>query len=158
MNWDAIGAVGEVVGAAAVVVTLIYLSLQVKSAHRDTQTSNFHRIADSFNDLNRMIAADPNLATLFNKGMIEFESLDDTERTQFSMLAVTACRVYDSLYYQIQRGVGDEELWSAEVTTLKGFCGLPGFRAWWSDNTLQFSPSFTKFMNTIMGSQDDAVA
>ena len=30
MNWDAIGAMGEMVGSMAVLVTLIYLSIQVR--------------------------------------------------------------------------------------------------------------------------------
>jgi len=30
MNWDAIGAVGEIVGALGVVVTVGYLALQVR--------------------------------------------------------------------------------------------------------------------------------
>ena len=29
MNWDAIGAIGEVVGAVAVVVTLLYVARQI---------------------------------------------------------------------------------------------------------------------------------
>ncbi len=33
-NWDAIGAVGEIVGAVAVVATLGYLAIQIRSAHR----------------------------------------------------------------------------------------------------------------------------
>jgi hypothetical protein len=32
MNWDALGAIGEIVGAAAVIVTLIYLAKQVKQS------------------------------------------------------------------------------------------------------------------------------
>jgi len=30
VNWDAIGAIGEIVGAAAVVVTLLYLGIQTR--------------------------------------------------------------------------------------------------------------------------------
>ena len=30
MNWDAIGAIGEIVGALAVLATLIYLAIQVR--------------------------------------------------------------------------------------------------------------------------------
>lgn len=150
MNWDAIGATGEVIGAIAVVATLIYLSLQIRSAQRDAQTSNFHRVADSFNDLNRLIASDPKMADLFNKGMADFGALEEVERTQFSFLCITAVRIYDSLYYQLQRGVGDPELWLSEVETLKGFCSAPGFRAWWAVNTFRFSPAFTKFIYEIM--------
>ena len=32
MNWDAIGAVGEILGAAAVVATLVYLAIQIRHA------------------------------------------------------------------------------------------------------------------------------
>ena len=34
MNWDALGAIGEIVGAVAVLVTLIYLALQVRQARK----------------------------------------------------------------------------------------------------------------------------
>ena len=36
MNWEAISGVGEIVGALAVVITLVYLSLQVRDAKRAT--------------------------------------------------------------------------------------------------------------------------
>jgi hypothetical protein len=31
MNWDAIGAVGELIGAIAVLITLVYLAVQIKA-------------------------------------------------------------------------------------------------------------------------------
>ena len=34
MNWDAFGAIGENVGALAVVLTLVYLSIQVRENTR----------------------------------------------------------------------------------------------------------------------------
>jgi hypothetical protein len=34
MNWEAIGSLGEVVGAIAVLVTLVYLTLQVRQGNR----------------------------------------------------------------------------------------------------------------------------
>ena len=36
MNWEAIGAIGEVLGAFAVVMTLLYLAVQVKYAKNAT--------------------------------------------------------------------------------------------------------------------------
>jgi hypothetical protein len=45
MNWDAIGAIGEIVGAAAVVLTLGYLALQIRHSKQATTDSN--RIARS---------------------------------------------------------------------------------------------------------------
>lgn len=37
MNWDAIGAIGEVVGALAVVISLVYLALQIRQNSRQVE-------------------------------------------------------------------------------------------------------------------------
>ena len=34
MNWEAIGAVGEILGAAGVIVTLVYLARQIHVSNR----------------------------------------------------------------------------------------------------------------------------
>ena len=39
MNWDAIGAIGEIVGAVAVVVTLGYLIVQVRQSRKVVRRS-----------------------------------------------------------------------------------------------------------------------
>ncbi len=40
MNWDAIGAIGEIVGAGAVVATLAYLAVQTRRARMATEAQN----------------------------------------------------------------------------------------------------------------------
>ena len=41
MNWDAIGAVGEIISALAVVVTLGYLALQIRGARAESEANAF---------------------------------------------------------------------------------------------------------------------
>ena len=40
MNWEAIGAVGEVVGAIAVVATLVYLATQIRQNTKTVKNSS----------------------------------------------------------------------------------------------------------------------
>ena len=50
MNWEAVGAVGEIVGAIAVVITLIYLARQMRqnsSALRSTTAQSANEMAFS---------------------------------------------------------------------------------------------------------------
>ena len=42
MNWDAVGAIGEIVGALAVVITLVYLAIQVRQNTRHLQAQMGH--------------------------------------------------------------------------------------------------------------------
>ena len=54
MNWDAIGAVGEIVGAIAVVVTLAYLAIQIQQntrmMRREAHLDRVRHIADPLID------------------------------------------------------------------------------------------------------------
>jgi hypothetical protein len=40
MNWDAIGAIGEMLGALVVVITLVYLAVQIRYARNATIDQN----------------------------------------------------------------------------------------------------------------------
>ena len=40
MNWEAIGAVAEIIGAAAVMISLVYLAVQIRHTVRRTAADN----------------------------------------------------------------------------------------------------------------------
>ena len=46
MNWDAIGAVGEILGAAAVVATLVYLAQQIRRNAKSVEGSSIQAILE----------------------------------------------------------------------------------------------------------------
>jgi hypothetical protein len=50
MNWDAIGAIGEIVGAAAVVATLFYLARQINDASKQVKMASLAELNTLYND------------------------------------------------------------------------------------------------------------
>ena len=58
MDWTAIGAVGELVGAVAVVVSLIYLSRQVRQNTRALRTANAATVKQNFQTIARAFITD----------------------------------------------------------------------------------------------------
>lgn len=94
MNWDAIGAAGEVLGALAVVFTLLYLALQVRDSKKATADSN--RLERAVGVREGMLAAAQNddLRYSFDKtaGLSEFHesmahnlgvSVDEAARSHY---------------------------------------------------------------------------
>ena len=65
MNWEAIGAVGETVGAIAVIISLVYLALQVRSGTRALKTENRDSSFQSLMEFNYILVGDSDLAYLF---------------------------------------------------------------------------------------------
>jgi len=45
MNWDAIGAVSEIVGAAAVVISLMYLAVQIRNQNAESKAGAMRDIS-----------------------------------------------------------------------------------------------------------------
>jgi len=80
MNRDAIGAVGEVVGALAVVVSVIYLAAQVKGSAKESAAGRSAGILDEYNRMPEVMIASPELTHLFTK-LRKNETLTDEEDT-----------------------------------------------------------------------------
>ena len=87
MNWEAIGAVGEVVGAIAVVVTLVYLTLQLKQNTQSVQNSAWQAIIRVLTDLDVTEATDPQLSTFIRMAEAHPEQLSEDQYWKFSRIA-----------------------------------------------------------------------
>ena len=89
MNWEAIGAIGESVGAAGVMVTLIYLAHQIRVNTRTVKTSATKDAQDSWANLNDYLAQDPRLALIANQiqgGEVTAHDLSPEEYAQFTFV------------------------------------------------------------------------
>jgi hypothetical protein len=64
MNWDAIGAIGEILGAISVLVTLVYLAQQIRQSNRIATASSEISIRDNFSSINTAIYGDEEIAQL----------------------------------------------------------------------------------------------
>ena len=75
MNWDAIGAVGEMVGAIAVVFSVAYLAVQIRSGSAALSTNIRDSVFASLSQWNYQLTADPEFAWMFHRGLKDFDSL-----------------------------------------------------------------------------------
>jgi len=87
------GAIGELVGGVAVIVTLIYLALQVRQNTRQfsrnvesTQLAAFERSVESGDRLRELFLLHPDLLALLLKGYDSYKELDKSEKIRFGML------------------------------------------------------------------------
>jgi len=67
INWDAIGAISEALGAIAVLATLIYLARQVRHARTEVARNVNHSRVTAARDMNLAIALDERIGTITQK-------------------------------------------------------------------------------------------
>ncbi|HEV3100502.1 MAG TPA: hypothetical protein VGY75_12380, partial [Candidatus Udaeobacter sp.] len=86
MNWEAISAIGQIVGAIGVVVSLIYVATEVRNSARATQLASRRSITEIFTLLSRQLAEHPDLRELYYRGLHDFESLEGTDLVGFAQV------------------------------------------------------------------------
>ena len=67
MNWDAIGAIGELVGSLAVLITVLYLALQVKHARREMRIGTQRQRYETFRNLTQEMSRNAELRRIYSR-------------------------------------------------------------------------------------------
>ena len=135
MNWEAMGAIGEIAGALAVVVTLAYLAKQMKNQTQTNEITVFEGVMDGFNQVNSMIAADKELYRVFIRGLNHPDKLDDDDAASFSFVFRAYMNTYNKLYRAYLRGAIEEEVWTMFAAEGADLIESPGGRVFWETSS-----------------------
>ena len=160
MNWEALGAVAELVGALGVIVSLVYLAKQIK-ANSDNISHNTEALLSS-GDIgsNRIVlelygpqSISGELAELTLKGHASFESLNAVEQYRYSMVLRSMFESHQTFFVQTQKGSARKETWDYYERTFAQLCSLPGVIHWWRENGDKFNSGFAEYINDKMTSE-----
>ncbi len=82
MNWEAIGALGEIVGATGVIVTLAFLAYQLVQTRIAIRSSAYQSYSKNRVDMALYLASE-GVLSVFIQGLNDSKSLRDNDRFVF---------------------------------------------------------------------------
>ena len=126
MNWEAISAVGQLVGALAVLITLIYLAIQMKQNTAAVATSTYESTMTGFNDINVIVASTPALASILDRGCMSTDELTEIETVQFNFIMRCYANQWWKLFKLYERGSLERSEWSIFAKEAAQFLEQPG--------------------------------
>ena len=150
MNWEAIGATGEIVGAIAVVVTLIYLAAQLRTNTTAINRSASQSIIQGRGEMSRFLASDPVLATLLWKGAADPDSLSADEWQRFYFIVNAIIRPIELGYLDYVEGRMSEEMWFGQDASIKYWMVQPGFQKWLSEFGQTMNSLFREYLAGVV--------
>jgi hypothetical protein len=105
MNWDAIGAIGEAISAVVVLVTLVYLVIQVRAYKQQAFLTSLQTIYDSLNNFPALIAESESLASIISRGRENYRSLNPVELLRFDQTHVLVLNGFENWLHHVNHAM-----------------------------------------------------
>ena len=148
MNWDAAGAIGEIVGAIAVVISLVYLALQIRNQNRETKAATVQQVLQTnANTISQL--QDPELAQIWITGLNDLDNLSDVERLRFVIYITTILRSYENAYFQWRSGRLEDDTWHALMAVVRDVKSTPMYSQILDVRRHHFREEFLKYMDEL---------
>ncbi len=139
MNWDAIGAIGELIGATAVVLSLLYLAIQLRQSTRfarlDYHTKTISAMAPSYH----WRAANPVNARIFREGLRDFRTLNSDERVMLDSVLTTTVLSFKDILEAHKNNLLDGDNFRAWEGYVGALLTMPGGALWWQQIKVGFT-------------------
>ena len=153
MNWDAIGAIAELLAAIGVVISLVYLAHQIRQNTQSQIRSNNWEVTKELKNSVRQFASDAELAALTLRGFSDIDSLNQVERFRFDTAIYDWIAGFERALIDAREGHYPDEFVRTISTAIAGFLRTDGGRAWWEQRRAWFTETFTQDVDTILNDE-----
>jgi len=144
MNWEAIGAIAEIVGSGAVVVSLIYLAVQIRHSNRQTEIEALRNTWGEMNQMCDSLTGSKELASIVNRGRDSLENLDADEFLMFQHYYLRLLNTLESWHLQVMQTSKPGPYRDRQIENLgevvQGYIDYPGVREMWRGIRHYFQP------------------
>jgi len=149
MNWEAFGAIGEVVGAIGVILTLGFLALQIRQNTKglvaETEMQMNFKIADIYS----RIGSNPELLRNWMKAYEDTSPLSLEEEASFGWQFSSVIWTMQGCFAQFKRGNISEEMMLSAMQNIFGIMEASAAKKAWEDEVWSLNSDFYDYINKM---------
>lgn len=150
MNWDAIGAIGEIVGALAVVITLFYLARQVRQNTTALKANANQALLDSYDSVMAAPRESEYGARIYQAALSdELSGLSVAELAGIRAVIIRVVRVFEQAWIRRQAGMFSDAAWEGWVHHMRTLLGTHGFARGWRALRPMMNAEFAEWVDEL---------
>ncbi len=146
MNWDAIAALAELLGAIAVLASLVYLATQIRQNTQMVKSSIRQQLTSSTQDLLFKMTDEADVLAKAADG----EELTAAEEIKCRQLIRAAFRGYEDYAYQHEHGLLDSSEWTGRLETIRRSLAMPLASDQWLTTRHEYSENLQKIIDPLI--------
>lgn len=140
--------IAEIVGAVAVVISLIYVGLGVRQNTSAIRVANHQALVAMDMDKNNWLR-DPAFAIIYSKAREDFSNLSKVELLQYTTFIADTLNAWEFAFITHNNGAIDDTIWDGWDGFYRAEMKTEGFQMFWRDNPT-FSPDFSSYVSSIL--------
>lgn len=145
-----LSAIGQVVAAAGVIVSLIYLAVQIREQNKERRRAGINILTVQWSDLVKTGQESREFATLFLRGVRSFHDLDAPDKLSFSAFFTRYIRNCEGMFIYHRDGALEKALWDEVERTINDYFAYPGVREWWATRKHWLTDEFRNVVEAII--------
>jgi hypothetical protein len=142
--------IAEVIGAFAVVISLVYVGVQVTDNTRAMRSATASATSDAISSWYGDLGGNLQASTIMLNGISNPKSLSREEMAQFIYLVHGLLLQYQYAYYLSREQTLDPGLQQSLTYNLLGVREQPGFVLFWQQRREVFEPGFRAFVDDLI--------
>lgn len=133
LEWEMISAIAEIIGAAAVVVSLVYLAIQVRQNGKIGRLAAHQGLSDSISAAMEPFYSDPDMSRIWHLAATQPEELSAEEQERFGIALYLIFGKFHNAYLLAEI---DPVLSSRYIHLMDRFLVRKAVQSWWGDSVL----------------------
>lgn len=150
---ETLGNLGDFIGGIAVVITLVYLAIQIrqntiqlrKGAEIARAEARFTSV-QAFSEFRSHLITNPEVASLYYRGGKDIDALSPEDRLRYGLLLQDLFASMHAVMEKMKVSTQEGYSRSYEELNIDLIMSLPGVARWWEDRKARFDPEFVEFI------------
>ncbi len=152
LEW---GALGELIGGIAIIVSLVYVGIQVKDNAGAVRSAAANDANVATQSWYMQIGSDRQTSELIYEALTSEVALSNQEEFQFLMMMHGSILAFQNSYLLAEEGTIDFELRESATTAMSGIKELPGFRRYWRQRRSYLHSGFADYVDQLLKQKTD---
>ena len=150
MDWSALGAIADVVGGIGVIVTLVYLAIQIRGSNRIASAQSRQSMSEFALNISRFRAEHADrFAKIGSK-----KELSEGDK-EFQFWSHMQMLIYgETHFHQFQLGLMSESQWKGFASWIESYVNSAGFEDFWIQEAQSFSEDYSAWINEQLKTRD----
>jgi len=145
MNWTAISAGADILAAAGVIGSLLYLAGQIRAQVKEAELSGTRELARDWHNLVMSIFENEQSFGVYERAIQDYTNLSRSDRIRAFMLFSSAMRILELQYFHLGEARLEKRYFSGIQSRMQELGTFPGVRQWWADNKQEYDAGFIRF-------------